>query len=128
MDKDTRTSMRGAPCIRGLKPFKICPGKEWNGKEGCPLWFEDLITVQEGQAKKEVLRGQCVDRWQYDFLWWNNARLAGNQEAVETFRNNMTVSGSPRPDPAVMQLVTILKEYQRSNLIIGQKAKNLIST
>ena len=113
MDQDTRISMKGAPCIRGLKPFKTCPGKVWDGKEGCPLWFEGLITVQEGQAKKEVLRGQCVDRWQYDFLWWNNARLAGNQQAVESFRNNMTVDGSPKPDPALIQIANMMAERKR---------------
>lgn len=123
MDKDPRTSMQGAPCVRGI--YKKCPGKVWDGKKGCPLWFEDLITIQEGQTQKEVLRAQCADRWQYDFLWWNNARLAGNQHAVESFRNNMTVDGNPRPDPAVVHLIGILEERQRINLLAGQKAKKI---
>jgi hypothetical protein len=117
--------MKGAPCIRGIKAFKRCPGTVWDGKQGCPLWFEDLITVQEGQVKKEVIRAQCADRWQYDFLWWNNARLAGNQHAVESFRNNMTVDGSPKPDPAMLKLVYLVQEQQRVGLLADKKAREI---
>lgn len=112
MDKDTRQSMKGAPCIRGLK-FKVCPGKEWDGKDGCPLWFEALITIQEGQSAKEVIRAQCVDIWQYDFMWWNNSRLAGSQSAIESFRNGMVQQTShgaiPKPDIGTLRLLSLIE-------------------
>ena len=89
MDNDTRPRMAGGPCIRGLKQFKKCPGKSWDGKEGCPCWFEAVVSVFESGSKKEVIRKQCIDIWQYDFLWWTHARISGVQETTETFRNAM---------------------------------------
>lgn len=116
MDKDTRTSMKKAPCTRGLSAFKKgCPGQSWDGENGCPLWREDLITVPEGNGTKEVVRAQCVDLWQYDFMWWNHARMSGTQQAVEMFRNNMSVAGSPKPDPAMVRILEAIEKGQKGN-------------
>jgi len=108
--------MKGAPCIRGLRAYKKgCPGKPWDGKEGCAAWHEDLITVKADETPE--MRSFCIDVWAYYFRWWHEARLSGNQQAVESFRNNMTVSGSPRPDPGVLKLIDMIESQTKRDRI-----------
>lgn len=96
------------PCIRGLKEFKKgCPEKAWDGNSGCPAWKEYTIPGQGGNAP--FILKDCVDctseYWQIEAL----KLLEGNQVAIETFRNNMSTEGSPKPDPALMKIATLME-------------------
>lgn len=111
--------MKGCPCVRGLDKFKKtgCPGKQWDGKEGCAAWHEDLITVDVD--KNPEMRSFCIDVWAYFFRWWHNNRLAGNQEAMETFRNGMLTTDSQgrtirKPDPAMLKIISMMETVQEA--------------
>ena len=100
------------PCIRGLAAFKKgCP--ERDGEGGCPAWVELLVTPRGEPLKPKDKIGRCIDRWQHEFQLTMLSLLEGNQQAVESFRNNMTTDGGPRPDPAVVHLVQLLEDRQR---------------
>jgi hypothetical protein len=99
--------MKKPPCIRGI--VKHCPQKSWDGSEGCPAWIEMTIATKGDPLKKEI-RKQCIDLWQHDFSLAALGLLEGNQQATESFRNNMTTSdGRPKPDPALLKLVQLLE-------------------
>jgi hypothetical protein len=57
--------------------------------------------------------GKCLDHWQLELKLTELGLLEGNQKAIETFRNNMTVEGSPKPDPAMVTLIRKIEEVQR---------------
>lgn len=100
--------MKGSPCIRGLKQFKKgCPGKAWDGKEGCAAWHEDLVSI--AADKNPEMRGFCIDVWRYFFLWWSQNRLAGVQQATETFRNGMLMEDPLNPGKAIPKLSALEK-------------------
>lgn len=102
--------MKNPPCIRGI--MKRCPQAPWNGADGCPAWVEMTVATKGDPLKKEV-RKQCIDLWQHDFSLAALGLLEGNQRATESFRNNMTVEGQPKPDPALLKLVKILDTRQQ---------------
>jgi len=98
------------PCIRGLKEFKNgCPGMAWSEKHstGCPAWIEREMFSRGGMKKTKF--AECLDHWTAKLQYDTNVLLEGVQQAVETFRNNATIDGSPKPDPAVKEFMQILK-------------------
>lgn len=98
------------PCIRGIKQFsKGCPQKEWNGQDGCPAWKELTVTVR-GEPLKKQIKKQCIDLWLHDFQYEALGLLLGNQQATESFRNNMTTEEGPKPDPAVLGLMQLIQD------------------
>jgi hypothetical protein len=109
------------PCIRGLKRFEKtgCPGKSWDGNEGCPAWRE-MIIPNQGQPTKREHKAQCLDQWYFDFQWAALGLLEGNQQATETFRNQMTTPQGPRPDPASIALVECIDRF-----VSGSKPKQV---
>jgi hypothetical protein len=118
------------PCIRGLAAFKKgCPRRPWseNDPEGCPAWLEYLVTPKGEPLKQKDKKGNCADLWAVEFQLTALGLLEGNQQAVESFRNNMTEGNFPKPDPAVLRLVQIFEEHQRVQLAIASK-NNLIKS
>ncbi|BBO74384.1 hypothetical protein DSCW_18010 [Desulfosarcina widdelii] len=115
--------MRKPPCIRGLKEFKKgCPQRSWNGEDGCPAWVEADLKAKDGG---NVRVAECLDLYRARLHWHTNALLLGNQQATESFRNNMTETdhngnGRPKPDPAVMALIGVLDDMQKSRKLIEQ--------
>lgn len=110
--------MKKAPCIRGLREFrKGCPGRPWDGEQGCPAWIELLITPRNEPTKPKEKVGRCIDNWQIELKLTELGLLEGNQMAIESFRNNMTVDGSPRPDPAVCKLLSVIDDFKRAQAI-----------
>lgn len=106
--------MKKPPCIRGLKEFKKgCPCRPWDGETGCPAWAELLVTPNGEPLKQKDKIGKCLDHWALDLQLKSLGLLEGNQQAIESFRNNMTVDGSPRPDPAVVGLLSVFEKYQQ---------------
>lgn len=68
------------PCIRGLREFKRgCPRSD-----ECPCWKVSFV-VEHGER---VNKGQCIDLWRFDHERAILALLEGNQQAIESFRNN----------------------------------------
>jgi hypothetical protein len=110
--------MKRPPCIKGLEAYKKgCPEKAWDGQEGCPCWKEYIVSMRENPLKKEA-RKQCIDIWNHEFLWASMGLQEGVQQAVETFRNNMTTEeGVPKPDPAMVQLLQLFHLQQQARLI-----------
>ena len=82
-------------CIRNLPKFRKngCP----QTKE-CPCWIERIV---EKDGKQEVV-GNCLDLWLFDLLYDLNYNLVGNQQAIESFRNNTAQNAN--------NLLTILHE------------------
>lgn len=106
--------MKHPPCIRGLKKFEKsgCPCRAWDGESGCPAWVELLVTPPNEPLKPKDKIGKCIDHWQIDFWLKSLGLLEGNQQAIESFRNNMTVDGSPKPDPAIILLANALSKLR----------------
>jgi hypothetical protein len=108
------------PCIRNMAAFKKgCPEKCWDGREGCPAWTEITLPKPDNPAEKEIIKN-CLDIFMFRMQWDSLGLLEGNQRAVETFRNGMTVSTTdgrtvPKPDPALQQLVLLLKDMKRTH-------------
>ena len=50
---------------------------------------------------------ECVDIYMARLQFDTNVLLEGNQQAVESFRNNMSTASGPKPDPAVMKLLNM---------------------
>jgi hypothetical protein len=101
------------PCIRGLSCMKNgCPMKPWDGEEGCPAWVELLVTPEDEPLKPKDKQGNCVDMWNLTLKLRELALLEGNQRAIESFRNNMSVDGSPKPDPALYALAQAIERRQ----------------
>lgn len=110
------------PCIRGLRNFKRgCPGKPWNGEEGCPAWVELLVTPKDEPAKPKDKIGHCIDHWMVELKLKELGLLEGNQIAIESFRNNMSIDGYPKPDPAVLRLVDKINEIQMLKMALGSQ-------
>ena len=107
-----------APCVRNIPRFKHgCPEKSWDGESGCPCWIEMSVSSR-GNPKKQDIRKQCLDFWTWEFQWAVLGLLEGNQQAVESFRNNMTEVGPdgnsrPKPDPAIIALCDIMSNIKR---------------
>jgi len=115
--------MKKPPCIRGLKAFKGgCPQRPWDGESGCPAWVELLVTPKGEPNKPKDKVGKCIDHWNLELTLTSLGLLEGNQRAIETFRNNMTVEGSPKPDPAIVQMIGMME--QRQQFIAWKKAEN----
>ena len=69
-----------------------------------------MTIATKGDPLKKEIRKQCIDLWQHDFFLAALGLLEGNQQATESFRNNMsTANGQPKPDPALLKLVQILE-------------------
>ncbi len=104
----------GPPCIRGLKPYEKsgCPCRPWDGENGCPAWVELLVTPAGEPLKPKDKIGKCLDHWDLELRLKSLGLLEGNQQAIESFRNNMSVTGSPKPDPALVRLVEVVEEYK----------------
>jgi hypothetical protein len=104
------------PCIRGLKAFsRGCPMKMWDGESGCPAWIELLVTPRNEPAKPKDKVGRCIDHWMLELKLSELGLLEGNQRAIESFRNNMSVDGSPKPDPVIVKLLKRVDDLQREN-------------
>jgi hypothetical protein len=64
----------------------------------------------------------CVDLWTFRLLFDACGLLEGNQQAIESFRNNMSTvdeagRGMPKPDPASVAVYQILAlQAQRAGL------------
>lgn len=102
------------PCTRGLKAFKKgCPMRPWNGVDGCPLWVDIYLPTKEGER---IRIEECVDLYQVRLQYSTNQLLEGNQQAIEKFRNNMSVDGSPKPDPAMIRMAEMMaiQNFQKS--------------
>lgn len=62
----------------------------------------------KGGTEKIMIR-ECLDLWIARLHWGTNQLLEGNQQAIESFRNNMTVEGCPRPDPAMLRMLELIQ-------------------
>lgn len=74
-------------------PFmkRECP-KTDDGKKGCTLWVKPGIgptKVFKALDGKFPPEGMCAFHLLLNLLWDANFSLIGNQQAVESFRNNM---------------------------------------
>lgn len=109
------------PCIRGLHQFKKgCPQKPWDGSEGCTAWIEEMVIDRDNPEKKRIEK-KCLDLWMFTLAWHSNGLLEGNQQAVESFRNNMCYDGGPKPDPAMIHLVKTLKRRALNGSLKNQQ-------
>ena len=109
--------MAKQPCIRGIQAFrKGCPMRPWNGEDGCPAWIEMEMQDKSGNR---VLIKECLDLYMARLHYSTNALLEGNQQAVESFRNNMTTAKGPKPDPAVLRLLQVVEEINSLPKQIG---------
>ena len=103
--------MKKPPCIRGLIAFKKgCPQRSWNGEDGCPAWVEVEMKSKNGE---KITIKECLDLHMARLHFGTNMLLEGNQQAIETFRNNMSIEGSPKPDPAILALANIIDSSQK---------------
>lgn len=120
--------MKKPVCIRGLKEFKNgCPGRTWNGEEGCQCWIEETVAKQDNPLVTETL-GLCLDLWMFKLAWHNNKLTEGNQQAVEKFRNAMCEvdpndpyndnKAKPKADNAMIRLVDLLEEEKKARQVI----------
>lgn len=112
------------PCMRGLKRFEKtgCPRKPWDGERGCSAWVELLITPDNEPTKAKDKVGNCLDIWNLELRLKSLGLLEGNQRAIESFRNNMSVEGSPKSDPGV---VTLLHAVARQQGLIEKQVQQL---
>lgn len=121
--------MKQRPCVRGLREFKKgCPQKPWDPAtgEGCPLWKSYLVKKIDDPTRTPEIKSQCVDEWQFDWLAWANAGLAGNQAAIESFRNGMTEQRSdgqvgPKQSPEMLSVLRILYAASQKHQAIGEQ-------
>lgn len=111
--------MKKPPCIRGLQEFKKgCPQKAWDGQDGCSCWIEKVAPIKGGE--KTIFK-QCIDLWMFKLGWDQCGLLEGNQQATESFRNGMIEvdnngKGQPKPDPAIVLLVNLIKDTQQKQI------------
>ena len=115
--------MKKPPCIRGLAVFKKgCPQRGWDGEDGCPAWVDKTMTNQGGTEQYKI--AMCLDLYMAHLQYDTNRLLEGNQQATESFRNNMSTPEGPKPDPAVLHLVHVMEEHKRvqqaASKMIGQ--------
>ena len=110
--------MNKMPCIRGLAQFKKgCPQRSWNGEDGCPAWIELDMATKGGQDKIEIR--ECLDIYMSRLMFYNNALLESNQQAIQSFRNGMVYkdeSGAIIPKPNVVDIALL-------NIITNSKNK-----
>jgi len=83
---------------------------------------EKELKAKDGRT---VRVAECLDLYRARLHWHTNALLEGNQQATESFRNNMTEigqdgKGRPKPDPAVMALIGVLDDMQKCRKMIEQ--------
>jgi hypothetical protein len=78
-----------------------------------------MVTPRGEPTKPKDKIGRCVDLWMVELKLTELGLLEGNQQAIESFRNNMTVDGSPRPDPALCKMIRILEDNQRARTIVA---------
>lgn len=110
------------PCIRGLKAFKAgCPQAAFDGETGCPAWMSRTMPRRDNPLQHETI-SQCVDLWIFRLAFDACGLLEGNQQAIESFRNNMTVvdesgRGVPRPDPALAAVVGMLAREAAGKMV-----------
>lgn len=116
---------KNPPCVRGLEPFRKsgCPGKSWDGEEGCPCWVSMAVSRRTNPLDK-IPESKCIDLWQFDFQWAALGVMEGTQAAIETFRNNMTDidetgRGVPKPNPAELALFKIVNLQAQRKAIEG---------
>ena len=101
--------MKKPPCIRSIPKFKKgCPQRPWDGEVGCTAWIEKELPDDANPNKKVMVR-QCLDLWMFKLGWDANSIAVGNQQAVESFRNNMTTDGKPKPDPALVHIANMME-------------------
>lgn len=117
---------KNPPCIRNLKCFEEtgCPQCEWDGDDGCTAWVEMIVGSKDNPGKP-ITKKMCIDKWNFDFQFSILGALEGNQQAVESFRNGMVqMDGEgtvhPKPDPALLNLLGLVKEQIRKNEIIHE--------
>ena len=122
--------MKKIPCIRGLKEYKRhgCPCMLFNkdtGK-GCPAWIEIGVTALDDPNSPVKNEGHCVDIWNSKLLHDAIKRLAGVQQATESFRNNMSTEQGPKPDPAVIKLGALLETAYRDQQLINNAKPRIV--
>ena len=100
--------MKHPPCIRGLRAYKKgCPQRPWNGESGCPAWIEKQLPTKGGTETTRI--AECLDMFMMRLHYDANRLLEGNQQAIETFRNNMSEPGQPKPDPILARMLVELQ-------------------
>ena len=72
------------PCRWKLFKRKGCPESN-----ACPYWLTEVIKRKDGTVGPE---SKCIDFWMFTIAWHGNAILEGNQQAIESFRNNVADS------------------------------------
>ena len=118
--------MKKQPCIRGLNEFKKgCPRCCWNEEAGigCPAWIDKKMKAKNGE---DIHIKECLDLYMARLHYSTNALLEGNQQAIEKFRNNMSVEGMPKPDPALKEIVEFFNQSAQLPFI-ELKRPNLLS-
>jgi hypothetical protein len=111
--------MKRPPCIRNLPQFSEgCPRRPYDDLtgEGCPAWIEKNAPTTGEPLKKDMHR-MCLDLWQFKMSWDLMGMIEGNLRATEMIRNALTIEVEgvlvPAPDPAMNEMVKMLKEAQK---------------
>jgi hypothetical protein len=119
--------MKKPPCIRGLPQFKKgCPGRGWDGESGCPAWIEINLPTKGGER---VDIKECVDLFHARLQLSTNQLLEGNQQAIESFRNNMTEIGvdgvaMPKVNPLLKSIVVGMLSTAKGQKMVGDGQDN----
>jgi len=116
-----RTGTEKRICIRGLKAFEKsgCPESF-----ACPAWAEFMMTPKDEPLKQKGMEGNCIDVWNMQFNFQALRLLEGNQQAIESFRNNMTGETGPKASQALNALVHMAGEAFKKHLIIQEHEKS----
>ena len=112
------------PCIRGLKEFKRgCPQEKWNSftGRGCPAWITRTVPTRSNPSEGETI-SQCLDLWLLTVNWDANKLLEGTNQAIESFRNNMTETTEfgdyPKASRGLRYLINFIEEEMKTRQII----------
>lgn len=124
--------MEKPPCVRGLTQFKKgCPETCWDREtgEGCPGWTEIPMTTPD-EPGKIVMQKKCFEFVVLDYLLAIARNTEATQQAIESFRNNMSSEdGNPKPDPAGLALVGLLnKQMENQRLIYDYEVRKMIDS
>ncbi|MDY6904074.1 MAG: hypothetical protein SWH61_05245 [Thermodesulfobacteriota bacterium] len=94
------------PCVRNLPGFKKgCPENDT-----CPCW-KTLQVAKRGNPLEKEIKSQCIDLWMFEFAWSQLGATEAVQKEIEELRNNLCQGGGmPKPDPALVELVQIIRK------------------
>lgn len=91
-------------CGRGI--VKECITKE------CSHWLE--LPMENLSSGKVVIEGHCLDYWKVKLQLENNKIMTGQQQAIESFRNEMI-----KPNPGIVALINLLAKMTERKKIKG---------